>query len=332
MRDNWRVYQGNGATTPDGPALVVPAVDLRALDHPSGYRAEEGLRDAVNVALALSQPLLVTGDPGTGKTQLAHSVAYELGLRLLVFHTTTTATARDLFYRYDALRRFNDRMTEEKTLPIDAYLEYAALGEAIIRATPAESRPAGLPQRLLGEPPSRSVVLIDEIDKAPRDLPNDILHEVESLSFTVAEADGYEFAALTKWRPILILTSNSEKNLPDPFLRRCVFYHLNFPDKQRLRDIVATRVAPGSVAGDMKDLVEQAIAQFEAIRNEPLQRQPATAEFLGWLRVLWQQNIGADSMSLGQADALRITCSILSKNKEDAERLKAFLESRARRT
>ncbi len=160
-------------------------------------------------------------------------------------------------------------------------------------------------------------MLIDEIDKARRDLPNDILHEVENLSFEVKEAEGYRFQAQPDYRPILILASNSEKNLPDAFLRRCVFYHLSFPDQERLRAIVATRVAPGGVIpAEMETLVTQAIAQFEAIRKEPLQKAPATAEFLGWLRVLWEGKLAADPASLGREDAIRVTCSILAKNKE----------------
>jgi MoxR-like ATPase len=338
---DWRVYTGTGVRAAEPNARLVPSADLSRQEDPAGYLAEDGLRDAVNVALALSQPLLVTGDPGTGKTQLAFSVAYELGLGdPLVFHTTTTATARDLFYQYDALERFHDKTFGKESYGIDRYLTYQALGQAIILASKPEKLPAGVPARyrervtqVNGNPgaaagPLRSLVLIDEIDKAPRDLPNDVLHELENLEFTVREAEGYTFRAEREFRPCVILTSNSEKNLPDAFLRRCVFYHLTFPDTQRLRQIVATRLGrDGQIPTDMAAMVEQAIQQFERVRALlQLQKKPATAEFLNWVRVLRDLRIPLEQTTPAQADAYRLACSILGKNQDDAEKIRKLFE------
>jgi MoxR-like ATPase len=175
----------------------------------------------------------------------------------------------------------------------------------------------------------RSVVLIDEVDKAPRDLPNDILHELESLEFTVREAEGYRFRAEREYRPFVILTSNSEKNLPDAFLRRCVFYHLTFPDPDRLRRIVATRLGhDGSASPETTEILNQAIEHFGKIRELPLQKKPATAEFLSWLRVLFDLGVPLDRATPAQADAYRLACSILAKNQDDAEKLREFFKTR----
>ncbi|NIM17308.1 MAG: AAA family ATPase, partial [Candidatus Aminicenantes bacterium] len=161
---------------------------MEDFDHPRNYIAGEGLRNAVNVALALGQPLLITGEPGTGKTQLADSIAWELGLPVMEFHTKTTSAAVDLFYQYDALRRFQDaQVPEKKQLNIDDYITYQALGNAILLTMPPAEANKYLPEELQGIGPTRSVVLIDEIDKAPRDLPNDVLDEIEKMRFTVKE-------------------------------------------------------------------------------------------------------------------------------------------------
>jgi len=193
--DIFKLYGGEGTSLAERGLSLPPFERLSELDDPTGYIAEKGLRDAVNVSIALGQPLLVTGEPGTGKTRLADSVAAELDLLPpFVFFTKTTSTAKDLFYHYDALQRFHDAQFSAEQLPPDKYITYDAVGLAILLSIRPEVANAYLPQSLKDKGPIRSVVLIDEIDKAPRDFPNDILNEVENLSFRVQES-GQQFTA-----------------------------------------------------------------------------------------------------------------------------------------
>ena len=202
---NLHLYEGNGVSISDRKQVLPDYETMIDIDNPEYYIAGEGLRNAVNVALALGQPLLVTGEPGTGKTQLAASIAHELDLPLLKFYTKTTSTAVDLFYQYDALRRFQDvQMIKDENHPgidIDNYITYQALGMAILLNFPPENVKKYLPEKLQDTGPTRSVVLIDEIDKAPRDLPNDLLNEIEKMEFKVKET-GKTFEAEKRFRPI----------------------------------------------------------------------------------------------------------------------------------
>jgi MoxR-like ATPase len=168
----------------------------------------------------------------------------------------------------------------------------------------------------------RSVVLIDEIDKAPRDVPNDVLDETERMCFTVRET-GHQFKADPSLRPILILTSNSEKNLPDAFLRRCVFYHIAFPSRERLRSIVENRV--GADADFSPRMLEASIAHFEQLREVALRKKPATAELLAWLRVLARLRIDVENLRPGDLETLGFTYSVLAKSKEDLAALQERL-------
>ena len=322
----FQLYSGSG-TTISKRNLELPLFEkLDDLDDPKHYLAEKGLQDAVNVALALGQPLLVTGAPGTGKTQLAGSIAYELDLPPpLVFYTKTTSSAKDLFYRYDALRHFHDAQFRKEDLEAESYIEYEALGLAILLTMNPKHANPYLPEHLRDKGPIRSVVLIDEIDKAPRDLPNDVLNEFENMSFTVKET-GQTFSADQRYRPILVLTSNSEKNLPDAFLRRCVFYHISFPNKERLREIVQRRLKLNS--NFTPQMLGHAIRHFEQIRELALKKKPATAELLAWVRILEKMNFDVDNLKGGKVETLAFSYSILAKNKEDLELLqKTFIET-----
>jgi len=312
---NFELYTGNGTTLSSRNLDLPPFRSIEELDDARMYLADKPLRNAVNVALALGQPLLVTGEPGTGKTQLAFSLAYELNLLPpLVFNTKTTSSAKDLFYRYDALQHFHDAQVRKGEGHVDTYITYEALGLAILLSMlPKEADPF-LPPGLRGKGPTRSVVLIDEVDKAPRDLPNDVLNEIESMSFSVKES-GRRFEADAAYRPILILTSNSERNLPDAFLRRCVFYHIPFPDPERLRMIVTRRLFPSVTF--TASMLENAIRHFEAIRSLPLKKKPATAECLGWLQILKKMSVDVENLKPGQAEALVFSYAALAKNKED---------------
>lgn len=322
MSENgFALYGGAGSTLAERNLRLPLFAAANELNDPHYYLADAGLRDAVNVALTLGQPLLLTGEPGTGKTQLAYSVAHELNLPPpLVFNTKTTSTARDLFYRYDALGHFHDahlKSGASKTTRPDAeqYVAYEALGLAILLSLePSEADPF-LPPVLRGHGPTRSVVLLDEIDKAPRDLPNDVLNEMENMSFQVRET-GRRFLSSAGYRPIVILTSNSEKNLPDAFLRRCIFYHIQFPDRSRLREIVNRRLLLAEHF--TSEMLDSALQHFEEIRKIELRKKPATAELLSWLRVL--QRLGVSPVTGGpQPAALVTTYSALAKNQADRD-------------
>jgi MoxR-like ATPase len=326
MKENgFRLYAGDGTTIAERGLSVPPFEKTTELSDPAGYLADEGLRDAVNVALMLGQPLLVTGEPGTGKTQLAASIAFELGLIApLIFHTKTTSTARDLFYRYDALGHFHDAQFHKEASSVENYITYEALGLAILLSMNAQDAAPFLPEHLRGTGPVRAVVLIDEVDKAPRDLPNDVLNEIDNMSFTVKET-GQTFSADESYRPIVILTSNSEKNLPDAFLRRCVFYHIAFPGKERLKEIVGRRLRLDS--SFTPQMLEHALSHFEKIRDLTLKKRPATAELLAWLKILEKRRIDVSNLQRGEAEALAFTYSILSKSKEDQEMIVRNLHS-----
>ncbi len=284
------------------------------INDPKFYVPSQRLIHAVNVALHLNQPLLLTGEPGTGKTQLAHHLAHFFKLeKPIVFNAQTTSTAKDLFYRYDAIGHFQYSQTKGAALTTDEierkYINYKGrLGQAI-----RENR--------------RMVVLIDEIDKAPRDLPNDILAALEHLRFEVPEVDK-KYEADRENLPVIIMTSNSEKNLPDAFLRRVVYYHIPFPDGDTLLKILQSKT-DGFAEPQLKSVIQF----FELIRNErkiKLHKKPATAELLYWTALL--KELDFDPMKLGERKQLEeaektklhISYSVLAKTKADLKALEKF--------
>lgn len=302
---NFHLYQSAGKGK-------LPALPLnKKLHDPALYLPSAGLQNAVNVALALNQPLLLTGEPGTGKTELAAHVAwfFDLG-EPVVFNAQTTSAARDLFYRYDALGHFQYSQTQKTALgPEDVearFIRYQALGEAI---------------RLN----RRVVVLIDEIDKAPRDLPNDVLAALDKLEFFVPET-GMTYKAAQENRPVIIMTSNSEKNLPDAFLRRVAYYHIPFPDAGTLLKIIQSKV-DGYAEAELKPI----IAFFEQIRGgrvAKLRKNPATAELIQWGALLRRLDFPAeklddpDNLTDVERTNLELSFSVLAKSREDLEALK----------
>jgi MoxR-like ATPase len=343
-----RLYSGQGKTLKDRGLempLFEPNPDLFAAEH---YCPDENLIDAVNVALTLGMPLLVTGEPGTGKTQLADSIAWELGLgKPLVFSTKSTSTYTDLFYQYDALRHFRDVQIEaaarKNGLPgsetaagqaapdtaIENYITFGPLGRAILFAM--DRSHSNCPPELRERPQRRSVVLIDELDKAPRDLPNDILNEVERMEFQIKELppERSTFQAAAKYRPILILTSNLEKDLPDAFRRRCVFYHIEFEDLD-LKEIVRRRLP--RLPEFTEPMLEHALGHFRDLRQQRnLDKKPATAELLAWIDLLQRLRLDVkDVKDLDKEDRLALAASyaILAKSDDDLKKLRQDAVSR----
>lgn len=285
-----------------------------ALSHPELYRPSPALQNAVNVALNLGKPLLLTGEPGTGKTQLAWSIAFRLGLgEPLVFNTRTSSTATDLFYRYNAIGHFQHVQGKNAAPDNDEierlFIRYQALGEAI-----------------RGQ--KRRVVLIDEIDKAPRDLPNDILNVLEEMAFEVPEI-GKTYRSSTAMRPVMVLTSNSEKNLPDAFLRRCVYFHIPFPSPQELLAILSAKIKdPLYPPAALEQVV---IPHFTMLREKLQRKKPGTAELLHWMALLSKMRFdpnhirGYSFLPAEGKQQLMMTYHVLAKNESDLAILRQFL-------
>ena len=225
------------------------------------YVANEALLASVNASITLQRPLLVKGEPGTGKTLLAHAVAESLGTELLTWHVKSTTKAVDGLYTYDVVQRLNDsRFGEGDVSNLRHYIRMGPLGQAFQAET-------------------RKVVLIDEVDKADIEFPNDLLRELDEMAFTITELDETVRAA---HRPIVIITSNAEKELPDAFLRRCVFHYIEFPDRVRMERIV--RVHHPQIEDR---LLDAAFNRFFAMRKTVgMRKPPSTSELIDWLTVL----------------------------------------------
>ncbi len=271
--------------------------------------------------------MLLTGEAGTGKTQLAYHLAHQLQLsEPLKFETKSNSAARDLFYIYDHLRHFQAAQTKQGSNDPRNYVHYHALGLAILRTLPRAEIDELVTADFPDAAPCRSVVLIDEIDKAPRDFPNDLLNEVEGLYFRIPELGNRKVTADPALRPLLVLTSNSEKHLPAAFLRRCVYYHLPFPDAARLSQIIDKQLPDLVGSGEF---VQAAIQLFDELRGEQLglQKKPATAELLNWLIALRQLFPHAVN-PLAEPNALTRTLPVLIKNKDDRDQVEHWLATR----
>ncbi|MCX8510003.1 MAG: MoxR family ATPase, partial [Rhodobacteraceae bacterium] len=235
------------------------------------YVATEDLTVAVNASVILERPLLVKGEPGTGKTELARQVALSLGLPLVEWHVKSTTKAQQGLYEYDAVSRLRD----------------SQLGDARVHEVKNYIRKGKLWQAFEAE--GRVVLLIDEIDKADIEFPNDLLQELDRMEFHVYET-GETIRA--RHRPVIIITSNNEKELPDAFLRRCFFHYIRFPDAEVLKKIVAVHFP-----GIKPALLAEALTQFYEIRETPgLKKKPSTSEVLDWLKLLLAEDLGPDEM------------------------------------
>lgn len=317
-------YTGRGGRDPSIRDRL-PTVDPYALRRPEYYRASPELAAAVDVALTLGMPLLLTGEPGSGKSGLADSLAWEIGLGdVLKFSVKSDTESRDLFYRFDTVGRFHAAQTkpgDSSLVDPKKFISFAALGQAILFAKErAKLRELNLlsADEIDAHEPRRSVVLIDEIDKAPRDVPNDMLTEIEDMHFDIPElADGSRSMVRigldqdeNRYRPIVIFTSNSEKALPDPFLRRCVYHHLGFPPfkaEARNENVVTVesivqarlgdRYSPdGKIAGHV--VSAQQFVRFLRQERHGLERLPTLAEILNWLDYLMPQRVPASGWSI----------------------------------
>ena len=267
------------------------------------YVATDDLRVAVNAAIALERPLLIKGEPGTGKTVLAQEIAKALDIDLIEWHVKSTTKANQGLYEYDAVSRLRDgQMGEERAKDITNYIRKGKLWEAFT----AKKRP---------------ILLIDEIDKADIEFPNDLLQELDRMEFYVYETDE---TIKAEQRPIVIITSNNEKELPDAFLRRCFFHYIKFPDEETMKAIIEVHYP-----GIKKKLVSEALTSFYSMREVPgIKKKPSTSELLDWLKLLMNEDV--DLETLREQDPAKLTPPLhgaLLKNEQDialVERL-AFL-------
>lgn len=256
------------------------------------YVATDDLKIAVNAAVTLERPLLVKGEPGTGKTELARQISTALGLRMIEWNVKSTTRAQQGLYEYDAVSRLRDsQLGDERVHDVRNYIKKGKLWEAF-------------------EADERVVLLIDEIDKADIEFPNDLLQELDKMEFYVYET-GETIRA--KHRPIMIITSNNEKELPDAFLRRCFFHYIRFPDVETMKQIVEVHHP-----GIKQTLLTTALTQFYEIRDTAgLKKKPSTSEVLDWLKLLLAEDLTPEDLARDGADALPRLHGALLKNEQD---------------
>jgi MoxR-like ATPase len=272
----------------------------------STYIATEELQMAVNAAVTLERPLLIKGEPGTGKTMLAEEIAASLGLPIIQWHIKSTTKAQQGLYEYDAVSRLRDsQLGDDKVHDIGNYIEKGKLWDAF-------------------DADNKVVLLIDEIDKADIEFPNDLLLELDKMEFFVYETGEIVKA---KVRPIVVITSNNEKELPDAFLRRCFFHYIQFPDRETMQDIVDVHYPDIK-----KDLVKEAMEIFFDVRKVPgLKKKPSTSELIDWLKLLMADDIPDEILTnRDTSKAIPPLYGALVKNEQDVQLLErlAFMNRR----
>ncbi len=271
-------------------------LDFEQFSGTDGYIASSALLDAVNAAIALQRPLLIKGEPGTGKTLLAQHVAEALGQPLEKWHIKSTSKAQDGLYVYDTVQRLNDaRFGDGDVSDIRSYIKLGAMGRTFAAK-------------------QAQVLLIDEIDKADIEFPNDLLLELDEMRFTVMET-GDEVVA--EVRPLVIITSNNERELPDAFLRRCVFHFIEFPDKDLMKQIVAVHHPHLETA-----LLDQVLVKFFWLREQSeLRKKPSTSELIDWISVLLRSGMSKDDIE----QHIPFLGALL-KNEQDTEALDQYAD------
>ncbi len=272
------------------------------------YVATPDLNVAVNAAIALERPLLVKGEPGTGKTVLAHEIAKALGAPLIQWHIKSTTKAQHGLYEYDAVKRLRDgQLGDPRVQDISNYIVHGKVWDAFVS-------------------PVRPVLLIDEIDKADIEFPNDLLLELDRMEFFVYETQ--ELVKATN-RPVIIITSNNEKELPDAFLRRCFFHYIRFPDRETMQSIVDVHFP-----GLKRDLLREALTLFYEVRDVPgLSKRPSTSELLDWIKLLVIEDIPPEALRAKDVkNLIPPLYGALIKNEQDVHLLErlAFLARRER--
>ena len=269
------------------------------------YVATEDLKIAVNAALTLEKPLLVKGEPGTGKTMLAVEVAQALGMRLVEWHVKSTTKASQGLYEYDAVSRLRDsQLGNEKVSDIANYIKKGKLWDAFTAD-------------------ERVVLLVDEIDKADIEFPNDLLQELDRMEFYCYELDQ---TIKAKHRPLVIITSNNEKDLPDAFLRRCFFHFITFPDRDVLEKIINIHIPKIK-----KKLIKDSLDTFFEVRKVPgLKKKPSTSELVDWLKLLVSDDLAQEILTSNQSNLVPPLYGALLKNEQDVELLQrlAFMAKR----
>lgn len=272
----------------------------------STYIVTEELQMAVNAGVILERPLLIKGEPGTGKTMLAEEIAHSLGMDLISWHIKSTTKAQQGLYEYDAVSRLRDsQLGDERVHDINNYIEKGKLWEAFTSE-------------------EKCVLLIDEIDKADIEFPNDLLLELDQMRFDVYETGE---TVIAKHRPVIVITSNNEKELPDAFLRRCFFHYIQFPDRETMKEIIDVHYPQ-----IRSDLVKEAMEIFFDIRKVPgLKKKPSTSELIDWLKLLMADDIPEEILrNRDTSKAIPPLYGALVKNEQDVQLLErlAFMNRR----